>query len=406
MEELISNILRGSVTSVMNVLLLFTLTKPKFGHTSTAIAATVVFVVNSATTFWFYMYSDLTSLSRFSVVMFLVLGLCLMPFSRTTFLQWGFNFLTAINITMVIIFLSFHLGKLFPYPQYANTIIRFVLFLGVIFLVKKYLQPLYQSAPYDWRIFSFLGISIFINLSWYFYVTADIKETLASEKWPMALLILLSFAAYGTVYFSLRSFTAMHELETENLKHQHDHMVLSHATSSMSKQLLLMDQVSYEHSLASHDRRHFNMMLLALLQQGEVEEAIHTLHAQNEITSTPGITYCENKAVNAVVSYYADLAALALVVGNLMENAIQGASLVQDGRRRYIILACRQVGRYLLEITNSCLESVTLDSQGRPFSLQEGHGVGTKSIVAFTDKYDGELLYRVQDGQFRVRLLV
>lgn len=428
MEDLISNILRGSVTSVMNVILLFTLTRPKYGPGSTAIAATVIFVVNIATTFWFYLYSDLTSLARFDLVMFIALGFLLKPFSKTSFLQWGFNYLTTINITMIIIFLSFHLGKLFPYPEYAHTIIRFALYLGVVFLVQRYLQPLYQTAPYDWRIFSFLGISIFINLSFYFYVAVDIQETLASEKWPMSLLILLSFAAYGTVFYALRSFTAMHELETENLKHQHEHMLLSQATSSMSQRLLLMEKVSYEHSIASHDRRHFNNMLLALLQRGEIEEAISSLHTQNEIKLAPDRIYCENKAVNAVVSYYVDLAShkgiethvaleigepqsiesveLALVVANLLENAIRGVSLLPNGQHRYIHLACRQVGRYLLEITNSCLETVTLGPDGRPYSLQDGHGVGTESVAAFADKYDGELLYQVQDGQFRVRLLV
>ena len=64
MQELVSNILRGSVTSLMNVLLLFTLTKPKYGRNTTTLAAVLVFVVNMATTFWFYVYGDLTALSR------------------------------------------------------------------------------------------------------------------------------------------------------------------------------------------------------------------------------------------------------------------------------------------------------------------------------------------------------
>ena len=428
MNDLISNILRGSITSFMNVLLLFTLTKPKYGRGSTALAATLVFVINIATTFWFYVYGDLTALSRFNIVMFIILGVCLKPLSKASFMQWSFNFLTTLNIMMIIIILSFHLGKLFPYPQYTHTLIRLGLYLTIILLLQQYLQPLYRSVASNWKIFSLLVICIFINLSYYFYVTDDIQNTLLTAKWPLFLLVMLSLAAYGTVFYSLKSFTAMHALETENLRIHHDRILLSQAASTMTEKLKLMDKVANEHSIVSHDRRHFNSMLLGLLRQGEIGEAIICLQQQNEIKAPENRVYCENKAVNATVGYYVDMAQqndiptrinlsieallpidsleLALVVANLFENAIHGVSLLPEGQNRYINLTCHQVGRLLLEISNPCLETVTLDSEGLPHSDQDGHGLGTKSIAAFAAKYNAELLYRVQDGLFRVRLLV
>ncbi len=95
-------------------------------------------------------------------------------------------------------------------------------------------------------------------------------------------------------------------------------------------------------------------------------------------------------------------------MANLLENAIQGVSLLPEERRGLIKLSCHQVGRLLLEISNPpCMETVTLGPDGFPYSIQEGHGgVGTKSIVAFATKYDAELLYCILDGQFRVRLLI
>lgn len=428
MQELLSNILRGSVTSFMNVLLLFTLTKPKYGHKSTALAAILVFFINIASTLWFYVYGDLTALSRFNIVMFLVLCLCLKPLSKASFMQWSFNFITTLNIMMVIIILSFHLGKLFAHPEYAHTVIRFGLYLLIIILMQRYLLPLYQSAAYNWRIFSILVICIFLNLSYYFYVTADIQNTLLTAKWPLLLLVILSLAAYGTVFYSLKRFTAMHELETENLKNQHERIQLSQATSIMAERLHLMEKIAYEHSLVSHDRRHFNNMLLGLLQQGETEEAMACLRKQNEIKTKPSRTYCENKVVNAAVSYYVDMAEqkgiqtdcnlaiaanlpvdsleLALVVANLLENAIQGVSLLPKEPRNIICLSCHQVGRLLLEISNPCMETVTLGPDGLPFSSEDGHGMGTRSISAFAAKHDAELIYQIQDGMFRVRLLV
>jgi sensor histidine kinase regulating citrate/malate metabolism len=97
---------------------------------------------------------------------------------------------------------------------------------------------------------------------------------------------------------------------------------------------------------------------------------------------------------------------LALVVANLLENAIHGASQLPQEQAKVIQLSCHQVGRLLLEISNPCLETVQLGPDGLPHSAVEGHGIGTKSIAAFAAKHDAELVYHVQDGQFRVRLLV
>jgi hypothetical protein len=428
MLDLVSNIFRGSVTAVMNVILLLTLAQPKFGRRSITIAAIVVFVVNLASSIWFYHLGDLTALSRFDVVLFIVFGLALKPLTKVSFMQWCFDFLTTINILMIIIVLSFHLGNLLPAPNYANTILRFGFYLLVILVFRRFLRPLYQPIINNWQVFLGLVVCVFINFAYYFYFTDDIKSTLSNSMWPLLLLVALSLSAYGTVFFSLKKIIALYNLETENLKMQNDSVLLSQAASTMAERLQLMEKVVYQNSLASHDRRHFNCIVLELLERGDVEEAMTCLRKQNAIKIPQTKIYCENKAINAVASYYIDFAGslgiktkvnltipsnvnvdsleLALVVSNLFENAINGVALLPEGQKRYINVTCLQVGRLLLEISNPCLESVTLDAKGYPFSEQEGHGIGTKSVIAFATTYDAELLYHVENGLFRVRLLV
>jgi hypothetical protein len=106
----------------------------------------------------------------------------------------------------MIIFLSFILGRLFPHPHYANTLLRLMLYLLVIILFHRFLQPMYQSVVENWLIFSILVLCIFLNLSYYFYATKNIKDTLATNKWPMLLLVGLSIVAYGTVFYSMKKF--------------------------------------------------------------------------------------------------------------------------------------------------------------------------------------------------------
>lgn len=219
MNELISNILRGGVSTVMNIILLFILTKSRFGRKSTLIIISI-FLLNIVSTLWFYMYGDLTSLSRFNLVVFIIVGISLKPFTKQGIMQWSFTFLTVINISMMIIVLSFYLGRLFPMPQYANTIFRVILYILVILLFQRHLLSLYQSIVDNWPMFSILVISIFLNLSYYFYVTDNIIDTLITFKWPLLLLVTLSLAAYGTIFYSMKRFTTMYALETENLEIQ------------------------------------------------------------------------------------------------------------------------------------------------------------------------------------------
>jgi hypothetical protein len=428
MLDLVSNIFRGSVTAVMNVILLLSLAKPKYGRRSITIAALVVFVLNLTSSIWFYYLGDLTALSRFDVVLFIVFGLALKPLTKISFMQWCFDFLTTINILMIIIVLSFYLGEFFPAPNFANTIFRFAFYLIVIILFQRFLHPLYQPIVNNWQVFLGLVVCIFVNFTYYFYFTTDIKNTLSNSRWPLLLLVALSLSAYGTVFYSMKKIKSIYDLETENLKMQNDSVLLSQAALTMADRLQLMDKVASQNSIASHDRRHFDSMILELLERGDVVEAMKCLRKQNAIRMPQTKNYCENKTINAVVSYYVDLSGslgfktkvnltipptlpvdsleLALVVSNLFENAINGVVLLPEKKERYIHVTCLQVGRLLLEISNPCLENVTLDENGLPFSTQEGHGVGTKSVLAFASTHNAELLYHVENNQFNVRLLV
>jgi sensor histidine kinase regulating citrate/malate metabolism len=97
---------------------------------------------------------------------------------------------------------------------------------------------------------------------------------------------------------------------------------------------------------------------------------------------------------------------LSMVVSNLMENAIQACKKLPQNRVPFLRFTSQSVGRLLLEIENPCAEDVVLDESGYPVSYEEGHGIGSRSVIAFAKKYDGELLYKSENGIFRVRLLV
>lgn len=251
MSEFIINVLRGSVSSIMYVILLLTITKSKFGRSGTVLIAIFLFVLNIGSNIWFYLYGDLTALSRYTLVLFIVVGLILKFLTHMNFLQWSFSFLTTINLAMMIIILSFHLGKLTPNPQYANIIFRFLFYLIVIVLFKKYLLSAYHTVVSNWAMFSSLMICIFLNLAYYFYVTDDIQETLVTYRWPMLLIVALSLSAYATLFFSLKRFATMYTLELENEKFQKEADKLHQAA------LELEQHANYDPLTGLPNRRYF-----------------------------------------------------------------------------------------------------------------------------------------------------
>ncbi len=426
--DLLNNLLRGSVTAVMNALLLFTLTKSKYGRNGTIVAAVIMFVADISSTMYLYFNADLTAVSHANLLTIIVLGLFLKPLSRSSIMQWTFSYLTTMNIMMMIVILSFQIGMLLPFIPQIHALTRLVLYLLVIFIFHRYLLPLYRSAVDNWPIFSVLVLCLALMLSYPFYATNDIIVTLQDYSQPLLLLIILTISAYGTIFYSLKRLNAIHALETENLSMQYEKTLLSQAASTMAQRLELMDKVAEQNNLDSHDRRHVYGMLLQLLQQGETQEAMRCLELRLATKQPTSKVYCDNKAVNAVTSYYAQMAEqhgihttinlnvpaqlpydsleLALVIANLFENAIQGVLRVDQSKGRAIHLSCSQKGRLIIQITNPCTEDTVLDSEGLPASSRKGHGIGTKSIVAFASKHDAELLYRIHDGCFRVQLLV
>ena len=161
---------------------------------------------------------------------------------------------------------------------------------------------------------------------------------------------------------------------------------------------------------------------------GEIGEAAALLGNNNQAVTKISRVYCENHTVNAAVSHYVHLAEqagipaeitldipsnlnidsleLSMVVSNLMENAIQVCERLPKNQHPYIRFTSRSVGRLLLEMENSCAEGVVFDENGYPVAVEAGHGIGSKSVIAFAKKYDGELLYKIENGVFQVRLLV
>ena len=413
--------LRSIVTNAMLVSLLFTLARPKCRPRTLLTALTAIVLLDLMLNVIFYLRNDYTTLGKLDILFFILVGAAVKPLFLETLVQWLFNCLTAMNVYAVTVILSYYLCGFFPYPVYAITALRFLLFAAAIFLFRKRLRPLYCQAAEHWSVYLFVAAGLFANFAWYFMSSDDVEQTLTEDFAPLLLLVVLTTLVYLAMFFSLRKTLRESALREENLKIQSDRELTR-------QRLSLMDETVRQMSIVQHDRRHFNNTLLSLLKEDAADKAASLIQKQSEAMPQKPQSYCQNVSVNAAVSYYAELArqqgiccvfrldipaklhvdelSLAMAVSNLMENAIAAVSALPAELKREVRFNAVNTGQLILELCNPYDGEVLLDESGLPISHKEGHGKGTQSVANFVMKCGGELVYELSGGVFKVQMMV
>ncbi len=177
-----------------------------------------------------------------------------------------------------------------------------------------------------------------------------------------------------------------------------------------------------------HDLRHHLQYLSACVENGEVEQAqAYMKDLDEQITRQAVGRYCENTAVNLILSSFAGQAAelgvsmsaqvrlgsvpritdtdLCVLLSNALENALHACAAQKSaGKEPFLeVRGYQKNDRVFLEIVNSCGEDVMFE-KGLPVTRKPGHGIGVRSICTITEKYGGLYAFEAGDGRFVLRL--
>lgn len=124
----------------------------------------------------------------------------------------------------------------------------------------------------------------------------------------------------------------------------------------------------------------------------------------DERARTQGIALEWNAAVPEALPI-AD-AELCVLLGNLLENAIDGASALPEGERR-VRAICRLSGDMLCVIVENRFDGQVRREKGRFLSTKHaGEGHGLSSVEAAVQRHCGTLSIEAEGGVFRVSLLM
>lgn len=308
---------------------------------------------------------------------------------------------------------------------------------GVItFALRLIAFPILEYAVWRWLRRPFLEISNLVHKGWLLFATLtgvcylilvllSVYPTVIFQRpqdMPLAVMVLALIAlAYATIFRVL--FEQLHVLESKERR-----QVLEAQADMMSRRIEDIRRAEEAMRIERHDMRHQLQAVASLARRRDYAALLDYVGAsQEKLSSSAPASYCASPVLDAVLVNIAQEAKrmgvdmeisvvlpdelpasaleLSIVFANALENAMRAVKDLPPDRRRIV---CKAVAspRFMLEISNPYEGKIAFDRRGFPITDKPGHGIGTRSIVAFAEKYHALCRFRAENGWFKVQLAV
>lgn len=197
--------------------------------------------------------------------------------------------------------------------------------------------------------------------------------------------------------------------------------------SALSKYNLLIQENNEKVFVMRHDLRHTFRLLYTMIQEKKFDAAKEYLRKEEKSLGETAVkNFCKQPLINAALSLYIQRAKksgikinhrinlpvkistdendLALLVCNLIENALNAAAKLSNDKKEISIIFQNVGGQFVLEISNFCNEKVVFDEKNFPYTSQERHGLGMASLKIFQEKYNAYVDFSQVDDTLKVMI--
>lgn len=191
---------------------------------------------------------------------------------------------------------------------------------------------------------------------------------------------------------------------------------------------LLLNQMQHTAKLR-HDFRHTAHTLLSLAKEGDMDKILEYLEEYNhELDSYSPNFFCRHSAVNAILTYYSGIATsqniqtdwhidlpeqitvsdvdLCTILGNLLENAIQGCLTVASQRFINLSVDITKNGELYIIAVNSFNGYVEKAEHKYLSTKKDGNGIGLMSISVTAEKYSGVTNFYHSESEFYSEIML
>lgn len=177
-----------------------------------------------------------------------------------------------------------------------------------------------------------------------------------------------------------------------------------------------------------HDLQHFMTMISGYIDDKKYDETKRLINGtmKNRLEEYSYLRYCDNSLMNYILNdksnrckmyniefkcmvvghvKYIDEVDMAILLGNVIDNAIEAAQKAED---KYVNVEIQIRGSIIINVENSIKD--TFLGRNNPFLTSKtdlhNHGIGTKSIRSIVTKYYGEITYTENKGNVNCQIIL
>lgn len=341
-----------------------------------------------------------------------------------------FNFLTFVNIYIAISYicdnLSMHLVGVQKVMVYI--ILRTLIYASAIFLLFKWARPrihrLVEILDKEWRAatlvpFVFLLLQILLL---YYPVPYWNWESNSWYKTITFAVYVLFMAVYYLLYIQANAIVEKHLLEKRQLLMSQQEKLWE---SELERQKIATE-LAFEQR---HNMHHHNAVISGMLQSEQIKELkAYMKSCDAALDANYSNDFCKNPIANSLFNLYTDRAEkenirlefyviipedigvdnvdLTCVLGNALENALEGCLRLPGKDKKEIIVTAKYMDRRLrIQLENTCIPDIEFNGE-MPVTQKHGGGTGTKSILYTAEAYDGAAGFSVENGYFITRIVL
>ena len=294
-----------------------------------------------------------------------------------------------------------------------TALIQAVLLFAIVAYFLRYVCPLCRAAAKNittgWISLIFVNVVFIITI-------------ILSSVFPVRLTS-FSDPSFVTFVFLSASILAVYPVIFSSINHMSE-AAEKRAVETQNK--LLIAQIEAEtiqlatDSQSRHDRRHHNLVMLEFVNNNDIESVREYLSnlVDRDCEGFSDVRYCENVPVNTVLSVYERRAMengisvnisakagrdisvlpqdLVIVIANLFENAVNATSKMKGKEKHIDIYIKDSAQRLLIKVENPCKSNLVFD--------ETLWGVGIRSIISTTNKYEGMYDFTAEEGIFTAKI--
>lgn len=377
--------------------------------------------------------TGLLSISTVSVMRIVLYVLLISMAVRSTHPKRFFVLIVMLNYTsfMMILF-YFMASSLFSFEFEVNpysfrssfllAVVFTICFPPIYLLMVKKIRPLMNSAENN-KMWSYIWLApATFCIIFHYSVLVNHGGIAFSSQWYnvvfSAVINAGSLLVTSMIVMLVNESNANLELKTENYQ-----------LAMQTLQYESLKNRMEETRLARHDLRH-NMMLVKSYLDDESYEELNQYIRQymSALSLDSPIIYCDNYALNTVLAYYGGIADahgfeykaevvyprpaslsdmdVTVMLGNLLENAVEACSRQTEGHRFIRIWFKQEKTAIIIAVDNS-YGGIIKACNGGFISSKNGYtGTGVSSIKKIAEKYHGVAKFEYDGGVFSASVML